>query len=34
VKAIVRAYRWRDMLETGNYATVRDLAEAENINDP
>jgi len=33
VKAIVRAYRWSDMLETGNYATVRDLAEAENINE-
>src|SRR5258707_2955932 len=29
VKAIVRAYRWRDMLESGNYATVRDLAKAE-----
>ena len=26
VKAIVRAHRWRDMLESGDYATVRDLA--------
>jgi hypothetical protein len=33
VKAIVRAYRWRDMLESGNYATVRDLAKAEAINE-
>ena len=33
VKAIVRAYRWRDMLESGRYATVRDLAKAEAINE-
>jgi hypothetical protein len=33
VKAIVRAYRWRDMLESGNCATVRDLAKAEAINE-
>ena len=33
VKAIVRAHRWRDMLETGNYATVRDLAKAEAIDE-
>ena len=33
VKAIVRAHRWRDMLESGDYATVRDLAKAENINE-
>src|ERR1700720_3655477 len=33
VKAIVRAHRWRDMLETGHYATVRDLAKAEAINE-
>ena len=33
VKAIVRAHRWRDMLESGRYATVRDLAEAEKINE-
>lgn len=33
VKAIVRAYRWRDMLESGRYATVRDLAKAETINE-
>jgi hypothetical protein len=28
VKAIVRAHRWRDMLESGRHATVRDLAKA------
>ena len=33
VKAIVRAHRWRDMLESGDYATVRDLAQAESINE-
>jgi hypothetical protein len=33
VKAIVRAHRWRDMLESGDYATVRDVAKAENINE-
>jgi len=33
VKAIVRAYRWRDMLESGDYATVRDLAKAQAINE-
>ena len=33
VKAIVRAYRWRDMLESGRHATVRDLAKAEAIDE-
>ena len=33
VKAIVRAFRWRDMLESGAYASVRDLAKAEAINE-
>jgi hypothetical protein len=33
VKAIVRAHRWRDMLESGDYATLRDLAKAETINE-
>src|SRR6202023_3446012 len=33
VKAMVRAHRWRDMLESGEYATVRDLAKAEAINE-
>lgn len=33
VKALARAHRWRDMLETGNHATVRDLAKAEAIDE-
>ena len=33
VKAIVRAHRWREMLESGRHATVRDLAKAEAINE-
>jgi hypothetical protein len=33
VKAVVRAHRWRDMLETDRHATVRDLAKAESINE-
>jgi hypothetical protein len=33
VKAIVRAHRWREMLESGHYATLRDLAKAEAINE-
>jgi hypothetical protein len=31
--AIVRAFRWRDLLESRRYATVRDLAKAESINE-
>jgi hypothetical protein len=33
VKALVRAHRWRDMLESGGYATVRELAKAETIDE-
>jgi hypothetical protein len=33
VKALVRAYRWRDMLESGEHATVRDLAKSETIDE-
>lgn len=33
VKAIARAYRWKDMMEGGAYASVTDLARAEKIND-
>ena len=33
VKAIARAFRWRDMLEGGEYATIREIAEAEKINE-
>ena len=31
VKAIARAYRWRDMLEHGEYASVTELAAAKKI---
>jgi hypothetical protein len=33
VKALVRAHRWRGMLESKLCSTVRDLAKAENINE-
>jgi hypothetical protein len=33
VKAIARAFRWREMLETGKYSTVREIAAAEKINE-
>jgi len=32
VKAIARAHRWRRMLESGEYASVAELAAAEKIN--
>src|SRR5262249_49003501 len=32
VKAIARAYRWRGMLEQGEYASITELAAAEKIN--
>jgi hypothetical protein len=33
VKAVVRAHRWRQMLESGEYASSAELAKAENVND-
>jgi hypothetical protein len=33
IKAIARAFRWRDMLERGEYATIREIAAAEKINE-
>ena len=33
VKAIARAFRWRDMLENGTYATIREIGVAEKINE-
>jgi hypothetical protein len=33
VKAIVRAHRWRHMLEGGEYASSAELAKAEKVND-
>jgi hypothetical protein len=32
VKALARAFRWRQLLENGRYATIRELASAEKIN--
>ena len=32
VKAIARAFRWREMLENGKYATIAEIAAAEKIN--
>jgi hypothetical protein len=32
LKAIVRAYRWREMLESGEYSSAADLAKAEKVN--
>lgn len=31
VKALARAFRWRRMLESGEYATIAELAEREGI---
>ena len=33
VKAIARAFRWREMLESCDYSTIREIAEAEKINE-
>ena len=33
VKAIARAFRWRNMLESGECATIREIASAERINE-
>ena len=33
VKALVRAHRWRSMLEANLFASVRELANAEKINE-
>lgn len=32
VKAIARAHRWQRMMESGEYASLTELAEAEKIN--
>jgi hypothetical protein len=32
VKAIARAFRWRDLLEKGTHATIAEIAAAEKIN--
>ena len=33
VKALARAHRWRGLLEGGIYATVRDMAKVEKVNE-
>jgi hypothetical protein len=33
VKAVVRAHRWRQMIEGGKYASSAELAKAEKVND-
>src|SRR4029079_16272577 len=33
VKAVVRAHRWRHMLERGEYSSSAELAKAEKVND-
>jgi hypothetical protein len=33
VKAVVRAHRWRRMLESGEYVSSAELAKAEKVND-
>ena len=33
VKAIARAFRWREMMEDGTYATIAEIAAAEKINE-
>lgn len=33
VKAIGRAFRWREMIESGEYSTIREIAAAEKINE-
>ena len=32
VKALARAFRWRRLLESGNYASIGDLAAAQGVN--
>ena len=32
LKALARGFRWRKLLETGNSATIGEIAESENIN--
>ncbi len=32
LKALARGFRWRKLLETGHFATIEEIAGAENIN--
>jgi hypothetical protein len=33
LKALARAYRWRRMIESGNYASITEVAKAEGVNE-
>jgi hypothetical protein len=33
VKTVARAFRWREMLENGTYATIAEISTAEKINE-
>ena len=33
IKALARAYRWRTLIEDGEYASITELAKAESINE-
>ena len=33
VKAVARAFRWREMLENGSYSTIAEIAAVEKINE-
>jgi hypothetical protein len=33
VKAVARAFRWREMLENGTHATIAEIAAAEKIDE-
>jgi hypothetical protein len=32
VRALARAHRWKDMLESGSFSSITELAEAERVN--
>ena len=32
LKALARGFRWRKLLETGDFSTIEEIAETENIN--
>ena len=32
LKALARGFRWRKLLETGDFSTIEEIADAENIN--
>lgn len=32
LKALARGFRWRKLLEIGDYATIKEIADTENIN--